>query len=333
MKKEEVYHELNLQTAVKSEVDMNFLNLEYFLIAAEELNFTRAADRIHIAQQSLSNHIAKLEEHFGTPLFDRKPPMTLTPAGLCLVRYAKQLQKSVDELEAEIQDIKDFKSSELTLGITRARGEIYLPMILPKFTRAFPQIRVNLYEDSSARLERALREAKVDLIIGLPPEDPLGITSEIVWEERYVVIVPDRVIEEYIPEKKEKLWHNPEKITLKDFEKCPFLSIKKNLLVGKTFRSCCEDVGMMPNVILESQSINVVLSLCLEGMGALVCPDIFLYPYRDLLHTEKGKGTVVFPVNYSDEIAVSYLREKYFSIGSQKFKELIKEIGRGIAFS
>ena len=60
---------------------MNLLNLEYFLIAAEELNFTRAAKRLHIAQQSLSNHIAKLEDHFGTPLFDRNPPMSLTPAG------------------------------------------------------------------------------------------------------------------------------------------------------------------------------------------------------------------------------------------------------------
>ena len=311
---------------------MNFLNLEYFLIAAEELNFTRAAGRIPIAQQSLSNHIAKLEDHFGTELFDRTPPMTLTPAGLCLARYAKKLLKTAGELELAVQDIKDFKSSEITVGITRARGEVYLPMILPKFRKAFPQMRVNLFEESSSNLEKALHEAKIDLMVGLPPEDPLGITSETVWEERYVVIVPGEVIDGYIPEKREKLLSEPDKVTLKDFEKCPFLSIKKNLLVGNTFRNCCAKVGMMPDVILESQNINIVLSLCLKGMGALVCPDVFLYPYREEIHALKKDKLAIFPLDYSDKIAVSYLSNKYFSVGAQKFKEMIKEIGRGIAF-
>lgn len=52
---------------------MNLLNLEYFLVAAEELNFTKAAKRLYITQQSLSNHIAKLESYFGADLFDRTP--------------------------------------------------------------------------------------------------------------------------------------------------------------------------------------------------------------------------------------------------------------------
>ena len=65
---------------------MNLRNLEYFLVAAEELNFTRAADRLFITQQSLSHHIQKLESEFGTPLFERTPPMTLTPAGACFLR-------------------------------------------------------------------------------------------------------------------------------------------------------------------------------------------------------------------------------------------------------
>ena len=52
---------------------MNLLNLRYFLVAAEELNFTRAARRLYISQQSLSGHILKLENYFGVELFDRSP--------------------------------------------------------------------------------------------------------------------------------------------------------------------------------------------------------------------------------------------------------------------
>lgn len=54
---------------------MNFLNLRYFIVTAEEMNFTKAAKRLFISQQSLSNHIAKLEDHFGVRLFDRNTPL------------------------------------------------------------------------------------------------------------------------------------------------------------------------------------------------------------------------------------------------------------------
>ena len=61
---------------------INFLNLEYFLVAAEELNFTRAAKKLFISQQSLSNHISNLEKEFDVVLFNRTSPLTLTYAGL-----------------------------------------------------------------------------------------------------------------------------------------------------------------------------------------------------------------------------------------------------------
>lgn len=82
---------------------MNFLNLQYFLVAAEELNFTRAATRLYITQQSLSAHISKLEEHFGTPLFIRGVRLGLTPAGETLQRRAAELLSLWDRTVQELQ--------------------------------------------------------------------------------------------------------------------------------------------------------------------------------------------------------------------------------------
>ena len=73
---------------------INFLNLEYFLVAAEELNFTRAAKRLYISQQSLSNHISNLEKEFDVVLFNRTSPLTLTYAGQALkTREMKHIRK------------------------------------------------------------------------------------------------------------------------------------------------------------------------------------------------------------------------------------------------
>lgn len=309
---------------------MNLLNLEYFLVAAEEMNFTRAAKRLYIAQQSLSNHIARLEEHFGQELFDRTPPMTLTPAGLCLLRYARQFRLSMEELEREMQDIKDFKSSELTLGVTQARGAIYLPILLPKFKETYPNLKVNLLEASSEELERALHAGKIDLIIGFPPQDLLGVTTQDLWEEKYVIIVPERILERYVPQKLALLRRVPEQATLKDFEACPFLSIQKELRVGSIFHHCCALADMMPNVILESHNINIVLGLCIEGMGALVCPKVFLYPYLNA-GILQDKGLLIFPLDYRDQISVSYLTQKYLSNGAQKLIAEVRKIGQKIA--
>ena len=106
---------------------INFLNLEYFLVAAEELNFTRAAKRLYISQQSLSNHISNLEKEFDVVLFNRTSPLTLTYAGQALQTRARQLLDLKDETYKEISDIKDFSTGQLSIGVSHTRGRFILP--------------------------------------------------------------------------------------------------------------------------------------------------------------------------------------------------------------
>ncbi len=97
---------------------INFLNLEYFLVAAEELNFTRAARKLYISQQSLSNHISNLEKEFDVILFNRTSPLTLTYAGRALKTRARELLDLRDETYKEISDIKDFSTGQLSIGVS-----------------------------------------------------------------------------------------------------------------------------------------------------------------------------------------------------------------------
>ena len=78
---------------------MNFLNLYYFRVAAEELSFTNAAKRLFISQQSLSNHISRLENEFGVILFNRTQPITLTEAGKSLYASSKVLLHQKEQIE------------------------------------------------------------------------------------------------------------------------------------------------------------------------------------------------------------------------------------------
>ena len=148
---------------------INFLNLEYFVVAAEELNFTKAAKRLFISQQSLSNHIANMEREFGVSLFNRTTPLTLTYAGQRLLVRARRLLTYKDETYHELADIKDFTVGQLSIGLSHTRGRVILPHVLPAYRKRFPNIHLNILEGNTAQLEAALLHGDVDLVIGMLP--------------------------------------------------------------------------------------------------------------------------------------------------------------------
>ena len=172
-------------------------SLKCFAAAAEELNFTRAAKRLFISQQALSSHISKLEEYYGVRLFDRGIPMTLTDAGRALQKHAREILSSVDDYAREVQDIKNFRQGELTVGIPVTRGTIMLPPLLSAFHQLFPQIRLHLVEGTvSGNIADALYDGTADLCIGYQPENTEEMAVTPLFEEKFVVLVPDRLMPE-----------------------------------------------------------------------------------------------------------------------------------------
>lgn len=90
---------------------------------------------------------------------------------------------------------------------------------------------------------------------------------------------------------------------------------------------------MDPHVILEAYNINIVIALCLEGMGALVCPNALLHPYLGPDNQFSNRDISIFPIDYYDEIAVSFLRNKYVSSGMREFIRLIRSVSNDSPFS
>lgn len=178
---------------------INFLNLEYFLVAAEELNFTRAARKLYISQQSLSNHISNLEKEFDVILFNRTLPLTLTYAGQALKARARELLDLRDETYREIADIKDFSTGQLSIGVSHTRGRVILPEILPSYQTQFPGIELKLIEGNSSTLASELLHGNIDLMIDLLPFAVENVETVPVCAEEILLIAPDIVLEKAIP--------------------------------------------------------------------------------------------------------------------------------------
>lgn len=116
--------------------------LKVFLTAAETLNFTHAAKRMHMTQPSISQHINSLEKTFGLPLFVRKGrQLELTGAGLALVPLAREMTQLSSHIEETMESLKGEVSGHLLVSCSTTPGKYVLPRLLAQFHDKYPQVR------------------------------------------------------------------------------------------------------------------------------------------------------------------------------------------------
>lgn len=309
---------------------INFLNLEYFLAAAEELNFTKAAKRLYISQQSLSNHILNLEKEFDVILFNRTTPLTLTYAGQSLMVRARELINLKEETYRELADIKDFTTGQLAIGVSHTRGRMILPEILPVYKKRFPNIDLKLIEGNSKELDLDLLHGDVDLIIGMLPFSVENIETVPICEEEILLAVHDEVLERAfpgrLPEIKQQLSDNLQLELLKD---CPFLLINKANRVRTIADEMFQEAQITPRIILETENIETVLALAAKGMGITFYPKMFIASHGDINDRFKRReGLNFYSLNYSRShgvLGIGYHKGHYLSQATKEFIRIAQE--------
>lgn len=306
---------------------MNFVSLQCFVIAKEEMNFTKAAKRLYMSQQALSAHIAKLETYYQVKLFDRSPPLTLTKAGEVLFEYAQDILTIKQQAEQALQDVKDFRNSDLKIGISHYRSNAMLPIILPRYHAQFPNVRLKLLEGKLAEINEALYKGKVDLILGYESGDVKNIKSETLYEERIMVAIPENIFAEYFSQAQQQILLQREKLSFEELLHCPFIKMGQNTWTAGVFETYCRDKELELKIVLETTSINAMVSLCVEGLGIIICPDIYLTERE--LRKEKLAKLKIFELDYQmpdREIAINFLKNKYQSQAAKEFIKMAKNI-------
>jgi DNA-binding transcriptional LysR family regulator len=171
---------------------MELRQLEYFVAVAEEQNFTRAAERVHISQSGVSAQIRQLERELGAELFDRSArTATLTVAGKAALEHARATLAAAGAVSQAVGEVADLIRGRLTVGMVI--GCIVTPLFdaLAAFHRAHPGVEISLLEDNSDRLVERVREGTVDLaLVGTALATPDGLDALTIISERLVAAVP-----------------------------------------------------------------------------------------------------------------------------------------------
>ncbi|USP47086.1 LysR substrate-binding domain-containing protein [Alcaligenes faecalis] len=169
---------------------MELRHLRYFVAVAEELNFTRAAERLYTSQPSLSEQIRNLEEEIGYPLLNRtRRKVELTEAGVIFLDDAREILHKVEEAVQRAGKAASQAREVLTIGFVPAAEVRIFPAVLPAFRAAFPQVDV-VRSLTSNEQEGALARGELDLGFMRGPVRVTNVFSEVVLDEPLRVYLP-----------------------------------------------------------------------------------------------------------------------------------------------
>ncbi|HWU08833.1 MAG TPA: LysR substrate-binding domain-containing protein [Streptomyces sp.] len=240
---------------------MDLRQLEYFVAVAEERNFTRAAERVHISQSGVSARIRGLERELGAELFDRSSrTAALTVAGKAALVHARAALAAAEAVGQAVGEVTELIRGRLTVGMVIGCTVTPLFDALAAFHRAHPGVEISLLEDHSDRLVEGVRTGAVDLaLIGTPAPTPEGLDALTVISERLVVAVPagDPLTRQH-------------RVTLRDLTTRPLICMPPGTGLRTLFDRACADRGLRPVIALQASAADAVADLAARGLGAAV---------------------------------------------------------------
>ncbi len=205
---------------------MELRHLRYFVAVAEELNFTRAAERLNTAQPSLSQQIKHLEQDLGVRLLNRsKRHVALTEAGKVFLADAKELLARLDRAVQRAARAQQGKSMELSVGVVPAAEIKILPKLIPLLERNLPKVRLVFHNLPSAEQKRLLATGSLDIgLLRGPLHDPRLEVEDVLWE----VLVVGLPAKHPLARKKA--------VTIRQLNDLPFIMVSREGLAGVTRR-------------------------------------------------------------------------------------------------
>lgn len=288
---------------------MNLKSIEYFLTVAKERSFTRAAQQLHITQQTISADIAALERELGQQLFLRNVPLRLTYAGEVFLRYAQGFQTSYHAMIQEMQDISQEASGVLRIGVTYARGHALMPALISRFQHDYPKVSVHLLEDSNERLQQHLQEGHVDLAIANYPQCPSDIELLPFYEEELVLLVSDNLLAQTFSGRKEEVLHKLHSGVYEDLSELPFVLGIPDDIGGNIGRRFLHREKLQPAIRAQSENMDTLLSLCVLDIGACFSPNNLI---RTTLSEEQiGSLHIIKLPDSAYQISFALLKNSY----------------------
>ena len=247
---------------------MELRQLEYFVAVAEERHFTRAAQRVRVAQSGLSASIRSLERELGAPLFIRSTRrVDLTDAGRALLAEARHALSTVDAAREAVAAVQGLLRGTLAVGTLQCLGGVDLVSALAAFHAAHPQVEIELRQGGSPELVERVRSGDLDVaFVSAPPEGSAGITyTTLLRQPMILACASDHPLA------------GRDRVALTELADQTFVDFPRGWVTRDVTDRALVAAAVPRRVTLEVNDVLTLLDLVGHGMGVALVPQDFVH--------------------------------------------------------
>jgi LysR family transcriptional regulator, transcription activator of glutamate synthase operon len=229
---------------------------------ARHRHFTRAAEELHLAQSALSHQIRRLEQELGTPLFERTSRrVTPTDAGRAIAARARRVLAEVDAAREEVDELRGVLRGRIWIGPLLPAGDLDVPGLLARFSRAHPGVEVGLREGVAADMLRFLAADELDAAFCLlAGEIPDEIAAERLTDEEVVAaFAPDGA-------------PSAPEVSVADLARHPIVAPRRGSAITSALDKLFTDAGEPLRLALESGDPFLLRALAARGFATAILP-------------------------------------------------------------
>ena len=310
-----------------------FHNMEYVYTVYKERSFSKAAEKLHISQPSLSATIKKIEEQAGTPIFERKTrPVSLTPFGVAFIQGIEQVYAIEEHLQNMVYELHTLQSGFVAIGGSNLSIPYVIPKKLAAFKLRYPQVQLRIVEDTTVQTKLMLDNGDLDLIITNRPLDPGEYERLVCYHEQLVLAVPasfpvneaHRAQQLTFQELGERIDSVPPErcVQLDDFAGIPYVILHE----GNYLRLCTDimfqERHIRPSILLEVEKSSVAYNFAHFGLGATIISNMLVSC------CPAGNGLVYYKIrsgHAAREAFLCYRKGRYVTTAMKKIIELLTE--------
>lgn len=284
---------------------MELRQLEYFMAVCKELHFTKAAEKLNIAQPTLSQQIKTLENEVGIPLFDRiGRKIALTEAGKILLKHSQRVFYELEQGKAALRDLNGLQIGRLTIGSLFTCVNYLLPSPILKFKQLYPNIELSILGLRNDDIIKGLLENELDLGIAFLPIEDDEIESIPLFTEELSLAVP---YDHSLSNKKE--------VEMKTLKNEQIVLMPENYFLRKLIDTYCIRLGLKLEPTLELTTLDSLIQMVIKGAGVTILPE----PYLDYLNNEHIVKVKLIDPTPERKIGFIYRKNKFMCTTTRTF--------------
>jgi LysR family hydrogen peroxide-inducible transcriptional activator len=288
---------------------MEFHQLKYVCAIADTGSFSRAAERCHVAQPSLSQQVQKLEDDLGAKLFDRLGrSVRLTEAGRAFLPHARSILHQMEAARSGVEDKRTDVRGNIAVGIIPTIAPYLMPQYVAVFSKKYPEARLRILEDTTPVLVEGLRNLSIDVaILALPLRHKEFQLYPLRTEPLYAALAKDH------PQASAK------SLSLRELRTEHFVMLRDGHCFRELSLAACTRAKVNPRIAFESGQFSSLLGMVAAGVGVSLVPEMAV-----------DKSTQCSYVRISDAqasrtIVAAVLRGRSFNRVQQAFLELLRK--------